>query len=100
MFVDPFLVFKETAGPWSTAHAEIVAHFNRAFVLIAQGNRNPAPLAYRKDADISTRSTVQHARSGHCLGPVVGTEEPLAIEVDEVIRSVRAPHLRLPRDVG
>ena len=31
LFVDPFLVFKEASDPWSTAHDEIVAHFNRAF---------------------------------------------------------------------
>ena len=49
LFVDPFLLFKEEAGGfWSDAHDLLVEHFNRAFVLIAEGNRNPNSLAYRK----------------------------------------------------
>jgi len=35
LFVDPFLIFKETAGLWAGAHDDIINHFNRAFVLIA-----------------------------------------------------------------
>jgi hypothetical protein len=48
LFVDPFLIFKENDGQWADAHAQLIEHFNRAFVLIAQGNLNPASLAYRK----------------------------------------------------
>ena len=47
LFVDPFLVFKET-GLWGDAHDQLIAHFNRAFILIAEGDRNPQSLAYRK----------------------------------------------------
>jgi hypothetical protein len=36
LFVDPFLVFKETDGFWTDAHDLLIAHFNRAFLLVAQ----------------------------------------------------------------
>jgi hypothetical protein len=48
LFVDPFLIFKEGSGFWVDAHDRIVEHFNRAFILIAEGNRNPNTLAYKK----------------------------------------------------
>src|ERR1044072_8353874 len=48
LFVDPFAVFKETAGWWADAHDQMIQHFNRAFILIAEGNRNPQSLAYKK----------------------------------------------------
>ena len=52
LFVDPFLVFRERLGPWAGAHDEIVAHFNQAFLLVAQGNRAPDSLPYKKAVDI------------------------------------------------
>jgi len=48
LFVDPFLVFKETAGFWADAHSRLIEHFNHAFLLVAQGNRDPRTLAYKK----------------------------------------------------
>jgi hypothetical protein len=48
LFVDPFTIFKETTGPWKVAHDRLIGHFNRAFILIAEGNRNPASPAYKK----------------------------------------------------
>ena len=48
LFVDPFLIFKETSGFWAGAHDRIIEHFNRAFILIAEANRNPNALAYKK----------------------------------------------------
>ena len=48
LFVDPFLVFKELEGFWADAHDALIAHFNRAFILIAEGNRDPTTLAYKK----------------------------------------------------
>lgn len=48
LFVDPFLIFKEENGFWADAHDLLIEHFNRAFVLIAEGNRDPRTLAYRK----------------------------------------------------
>jgi hypothetical protein len=35
LFVDPFLTFKETAAPWSTAEDRIVEFFNQALVFVA-----------------------------------------------------------------
>ena len=48
LFVDPFAIFKETADLWADAHDQLIEHFNRAFILIAEGNRNPQSLAYKK----------------------------------------------------
>lgn len=48
LFVDPFLVFSETEPYWLGAHDEIIAHFDHAFRLIAEGNRNPNSIQYRK----------------------------------------------------
>lgn len=48
LFVDPFLVFRDPEPRWSVSHRRIVLHFERAFRLIAQGNRDPKSLAYRK----------------------------------------------------
>jgi hypothetical protein len=48
LFVDPFLIFKETVGFWSRGHARVMAHFNQAFLLVAEGHGNPSSLPYRK----------------------------------------------------
>lgn len=48
LFLDPFLVFKERGGFWSEAHSRIIKHFDRAFLLIAEGNANTKSLQYRK----------------------------------------------------
>lgn len=52
LFVDPFMVFQEKAGFWAASHDELVKHFDRAFMLIAQGNRDPTTLPYKKALDI------------------------------------------------
>src|SRR6185369_6508014 len=52
LFVDPFLVFLEKNGEWADAHNEIVGHFDRAFLLIAQSNQNPKSLQYKKALDL------------------------------------------------
>lgn len=52
IFIDPFLIFAERKGPWRTSHDRIIEHFNRAFLLIAEGNMNTRSLAYRKAVDI------------------------------------------------
>src|ERR1044072_1885423 len=41
LFLDPFFIFKEKEGSWASAHDEIIKHFDKAFLLIAQGNLNP-----------------------------------------------------------
>jgi hypothetical protein len=52
LFVDPFLIFKDKGEFWSTAHDRIVGHFDRAFQLIAEGNRDSNTLSYRKSVDL------------------------------------------------
>jgi hypothetical protein len=64
LFVDPFLIFKESDGFWADAHGLLIAHFNRAFLLVAQGNRDPKTLAYKKALDL-LRFTEPHEL---CLG--------------------------------
>lgn len=48
LFVDPFLIFKEEDRFWKDSHSRLISHFETAFMLIAEGNRNPRTLAYRK----------------------------------------------------
>jgi hypothetical protein len=52
LFVDPFLIFKDTNEFWRGAHDRIIGHFNRAFQLIAEGNRDPKTLSYTKALDL------------------------------------------------
>ena len=48
LFVDPFLIFKQTSRRWRGAHDKLISHFDTCFKLIAEGNRNPASIPYQK----------------------------------------------------
>ena len=48
LFVDPFLAFKDKSEFWKLGHRRIIDHFDQAFLLIANGNRNPNSIQYRK----------------------------------------------------
>lgn len=48
LFVDPFLIFKECDGPWSTAHAELIDYFDRTFKLLSGHEDNQHSLQYRR----------------------------------------------------
>ena len=48
LFVDPFLIFKEKNGFWKDGHARLIEHFDRAFLMVAEGNLDPATLLYKK----------------------------------------------------
>lgn len=48
LFVDPFLIFQETDSSWEGAHQQLINHFNVCFKLIAEGNRDPRTVAYKK----------------------------------------------------
>ena len=63
LFVDPFLIFKEEGGPWKDGHHKLIAHFNRAFLLIAEANCNPSSLAYGKAVELLFQGA-----PGMCLG--------------------------------
>jgi hypothetical protein len=52
VFVDPFLIFRETDEFWAGAHDRIIAHFDQVFLLIAEGNRNPESIQYKKALDL------------------------------------------------
>ena len=47
LFIDPFLLFKESAGFWADSHAGIIKHFERVFSLIAKSS-TPESLTYKK----------------------------------------------------
>ncbi|HEU4636480.1 MAG TPA: hypothetical protein VFS41_09900 [Edaphobacter sp.] len=53
LFVDPFLLFRETSPEWSGTHSKIISHFNKVFSLIAE-NINPVSLSYRKALHLLT----------------------------------------------
>ena len=48
LFVDPFLVFKETTEFWKNGHKGLIDHFDRAFLLVAEGNLDPKTIKYQK----------------------------------------------------
>ncbi len=49
LFVDPFLIFKEQgSSEWAEAHEQLIRHFDTCFRLIAEGNRNPTSIPYKK----------------------------------------------------
>jgi hypothetical protein len=64
LFVDPFLIFKDSAEFWRTAHDEVIEHFNRAFLLIAEGNSNPKSIQYKKALAL----LIAHEPKEFCLG--------------------------------
>jgi hypothetical protein len=98
LFVDPFLVFKETKGFWKDAHNTLIAHFDRAFLMIAQGNFDPQSLPYKKAlALLHFREPKElclgytsHGTSG--LGSGSGYAEAIAAAIAEAIkRGLRHP---------
>jgi len=53
LFVDPFLLFRDSSRLWQQSHTKIIGHFNLAFKLIAQ-NHNPESLSYKKALHLLT----------------------------------------------
>jgi hypothetical protein len=47
LFIDPFLIFRETKSPWAGAHDRIVKHFEVAFRLVSESSSD-RDLRYRK----------------------------------------------------
>lgn len=71
LFVDPFLIFKETEGRWADGNSLIIKHFERAFLLIAQGNLKSDSLPYNKALHLLTFKEPKE----FCLGyTVVGVK--------------------------
>src|ERR1700728_3251258 len=91
LFVDPFLVFKESQGFWKSAHAALINHFNRAFLMIAEGNRNPAALAYKKALALLVFKEPKELCLGYTskgtsgLGSGLGYAEAIARAIAEAI---------------
>lgn len=92
LFLDPFLVFKESEGRWASAHDQLITHFNRAFLLIAKGGLKPESLAYEKALELLvfkeprelclgyTREGTSGAGSGRGLARLVARAIVAAIE--------------------
>ena len=92
IFVDPFLIFRETHEFWQRAHETIIEHFDRAFVMIAQGNLNPKTLAYRKALALLIFKEPRELCLGYTskgtsgLGSGSGYAEAIASAIAEAIR--------------
>lgn len=44
LFIDPFLIFKDSAADWRAAHAVLIGHFDEMFKLLAKsGGRHDSP---------------------------------------------------------
>jgi hypothetical protein len=48
LFIDPFLIFADSAPTWKEAHDEIISYFNLCFSLIAEGGCRSGTPAYDK----------------------------------------------------
>lgn len=54
LWIDPFLIFKETDSEWSEAHAQIIQHFQTCFELLVQGRMQERTLPYQKALTLLT----------------------------------------------
>lgn len=88
LFVDPFLIFKESDGPWSTAHEELIGYFDRAFKLLSGHEDNPSSLQYKRVVTLMEF----HEPEEFCLGYVAtgtsgsGAGTGLAKQITEAMR--------------
>lgn len=98
LFIDPFMVFQERVGFWAGSHDEIVKHFDRAFLLVAQGNSDPITLPYKKALDILEFREPREfclgytAHGTYGLGSGPGYAEIIAQAISEAIaRGIQHP---------
>ncbi|MFH5208606.1 hypothetical protein ACHIPZ_10400 [Antrihabitans sp. NCIMB 15449] len=88
LFVDPFLIFKESDGLWSTAHAELIEYFDRAFNLLSGYEDSKQSLQYRRVVSLMKFPEPQE----FCLGYVgtgtrgSGAGTGLAKQITEAMR--------------
>lgn len=88
LFVDPFLIFKERDGPWSTAHSELIDYFDRAFTLLSGHEDNTHSLQYRRVVALMEF----HEPEEFCLGYVAtgtrgsGAGTGLARQITQAMR--------------
>lgn len=64
LFVDPFLIYKETEGRWAGAHDELIAHFDETFKTLAKSGGNRKSPYYVK----AVSSLVFPEPEEFCLG--------------------------------
>jgi hypothetical protein len=92
LFVDPFLIFKETSGLFARAHDRLIRHFDQAFLLIAEGNLNPSSLSYKKALALLIFKEPRELCLGYTskgtagLGSGTGYAESIAAAVTEAIQ--------------
>lgn len=88
LFVDPFLIFKESEGPWATAHEELIGYFDRAFTLLSGHEDSPRSLQYKRVVALMAF----HEPEEFCLGYVAtgtrgsGAGAGLARQITEAMR--------------
>lgn len=71
LFVDPFLIYKETEGRWAGAHDELIAHFDETFEILAKSGGNDESPYYTK----AVSNLVFHEPKEFCLGYASDTTE-------------------------
>lgn len=54
LFVDPFLIYGDADTQWSRSHDKVIAHFDRAFKLLAESDANPKHLKYQAALNLLT----------------------------------------------
>ncbi len=92
LFVDPFLIFKEDTAFWKGAHSSLIKHFDRAFLMIANGNLDPMTLSYRKALAILVFKEPKELCLGYTstgtsgLGSGLGYAKSIAGAIAEAIR--------------
>jgi hypothetical protein len=92
LFVDPFLIFKEKNGFWKSAHKRLINHFDRAFLMIAEGNLDPKTLLYKKALALLVFKEPKELCLGYTskgtsgLGSGSGYAESIAEAITEAIR--------------
>jgi hypothetical protein len=64
LFVDPFLIYKESKGRWAEAHDELIGHFDEVFNLLAKSGLKETSPYYVK----AVASLVFHEPEEFCLG--------------------------------
>jgi hypothetical protein len=65
LFIDPFLVFKLGTGPFKTAHVDLIAFFDRVFVVAAESGGDRHHPSYKKLHSMLMFPEVDELRLGY-----------------------------------
>jgi hypothetical protein len=92
LFIDPFLLFKETKGVWAEAHKKIIRHFDIVFTMISSSNFDRKSLVYQKALHLLTFREPKELCLGYTAkgtrgsGGGRGYAETIAEAIEEAIK--------------